>query len=228
VSVLPATAKASVGQGSTAARGALRPRGARRGHPGLHRSSPRGAPAAQPGDHGGAAEFQRRRRGFRAGKGMGRRRSRGSSPCSRIRRRWTGSRRSTAGGGARREHQWRPVMAARFRTGNGTAELGKSWNRCGARRSGLGCEESSGGGGVWPVRRRRRHCSTRLRPSSRRTKGGENGIGHRDWISTARAVVESNGTVTRRHKHREWRRAAPSRRETEREGRDERDMRAVS
>jgi len=46
-------AKASVGQGSTAARGALRPRGARRGHPGLHRSSPRGAPAAQPDDHGG-------------------------------------------------------------------------------------------------------------------------------------------------------------------------------
>ena len=81
---------------------------------------------------------------------------------------------------------------------------------------------------VWPVRRRRRHCSTRLRPSSRRTKGGENGIGHRDWISTARAVVESNGAATRRHKHREWRRAAPSRRETEREGRDERDMMAVS
>ena len=54
-------AKASVGQGSTAARGALRPRGARRGHPGLHRSSPRGAPAAQHGDHGGA--------GFAWGKG---------------------------------------------------------------------------------------------------------------------------------------------------------------
>ena len=163
------------------------------------------------------AAFRRRRRGFCAGKGMGRRRrSRGSSPCSRIGRRWTESRRSTAGGGARREHQWRPVMAARFRTGNGTAELGKSWNRCGARRSGLGCEESSGGGGVWPVRRRRRHCSTRLRPSSRRTKGGENGLGHRDGISTARAAVESNGAATRGHKRRERRRAVPSRREAER------------
>jgi len=43
--------------------------------------------------------------------------------------------------------QWR----ARFRLGNGTAKLGKRWSRCGARRSGLGCEESSGGGGVWPT-----------------------------------------------------------------------------
>jgi len=188
-------AKASVGQGSTAARGALRPRGARRGHPGLHRSSPRGAPAAQPGDHGGAAAFRRRRRGFCAGKGMGRRRrSRGSSPCSRIGRRWTGSRRSTAGGGARREHQWRPVMAARFRPGNGTAELGKRWNRCGARRSGLGCEESSGGGGVWPVRRRRRHCSTRLRPSSRRTKGR----GKRTWPPGRDKHGSSGGREQRR------------------------------
>ena len=52
-------------------------------------------------------------------------------------------------------------------------------------------------------------------------RGGENGIGHRDWISTARAAVESNGAATRGYKHRERRRAVPSRRETEREERDE-------
>ena len=52
-------------------------------------------------------------------------------------------------------------------------------------------------------------------------RGGENGIGHRDWISTARAAVESNGTVTRGHKRRERRRVVPSWRETEREERDE-------
>ena len=131
-----------------------------------------------------------RRRSDAGGAGF----ARGSSPCSRIGRRWTGSRRSTAGGGARREHQWRPVMAARFRPGNGTAELGKSWNRCGARRSGLGCEELSGGGGVWPVRRRRRHYSTRLRPSSRRTKGR----GKRTWPPGRDKHGSSGGREQRR------------------------------
>jgi len=57
-------AKAAAGQGSTAARGAPRPQGARRGRPGSRRSSPRRAPAAQPGDHDGAAAFRHRRRGI--------------------------------------------------------------------------------------------------------------------------------------------------------------------
>ena len=58
------------------------------------------------------------------------------------------------------------------------------------------------------------------RLSSARARGerreGENGLGHRDGISTARAAVESNGAATRGHKRRERRRAVPSRREAER------------
>ena len=122
----PAAWPAGGGRGWPAARGALRPRGLRRWRLGLRRSSPRCAPAAQLGGHGGAAVFRRRRRSDRRGKGSGRMRgSRESSPRARIGRR-------TAGEGARRRgaelgeddnggRRWR----AWFRPGNGEIGLGK-------------------------------------------------------------------------------------------------------
>ena len=54
--------------------------------------------------------------------------------------------------------------------GNCSNGLGEDWRSCGARLGGLGRAESGRDGEGWPERRRRRLCSARLRPSSRRTK----------------------------------------------------------
>jgi hypothetical protein len=54
--------------------------------------------------------------------------------------------------------------------GNGSNGLAEDWRSCGARLGGLGRAESGRDGEGWPERCRRRLCSARLRPSSRRTK----------------------------------------------------------
>ena len=123
-------AKAAAGQGSTAARGALRPRGARRGRP----SSRRGAPRRRAAEVGAATAARRRSRG--GGRGIRRGKGRGGGGNGKEPHRAPESREGGPGEGVRREgrsfgrQQW--------------------WPRCSGRRFGRGAAQSSSrrGGGA--------------------------------------------------------------------------------
>ena len=152
----------------------------------------------RPSDHGGVAAPRRRRWGIQGGKRSGRRRrARGSSPCSRFVRRWTGEGarrvraelRRSSNGGRRRGRLIRP--------GDDEIGLEDGWRRWRARLLGSGRGESRHDGEDGRHGGRRWLSSSSAQPTRvRKEKGRKNGhgSGERDKDASARLRGERGST----------------------------------